>query len=149
MYKIRDATINDFDQVYGMAKKFYAMTTYPDQIPIDQASSFELFEGLLNTGFVLVAEEEGRLIGMMGVMIAPFMLNTNHLTATELMWWVEPDKRGSKIALSFLALAEERAQERGCTFLAMTKLRTSPDVVDRIYTASGYVDSESAYLKRL
>lgn len=43
---------------------------------------------------MLVAEDEGQLVGMVGLFAAPFMFNADAMAAYEVVWWVDQDAQG-------------------------------------------------------
>lgn len=150
MYKIRQAGPEDFAAVLPMAEKFYKSTDYySGGMDFDIPSILEYYILMLTSGFIMVAEEEEKLVGMLGCLITPFQLNRNHLMCTEAMWWVEPDYRGLSVAKDLKAASEKEAKEQGCTKIVMSSLRTSPEIVDQWYEKSGYVLTEKAFMRGL
>lgn len=149
MSDIRHGTMEDWPAVWRMSQDFYITTSYVADYPIDEASTYELYESLVTNGFVLLAEEDEQVFGMLGCLYSPFVLNTNIMLATELMWWVDPEHRKSPASLGLMHAAEEEAKEAGCRSITMSKLSTSPAVVARIYEANGYVEQDSSFVKEL
>ncbi len=49
---------------------------------------------LIDTGVMLLAEIDGTVVGMVGLVIAPFFFNRSRITAHEVVWWVHPDAQG-------------------------------------------------------
>lgn len=150
VYNIRKATPEDFSAVLPMAEKFYKSTDYYNEgMDFDIPSILEYYILMLTSGFVMVADEDGKLVGMMGCLVTPFQLNLNHVMCTEAMWWVDPDYRGLSIAKDLKLSAEAEAKELGCTKMVMSSLRTSPSIVDQWYENSGYVLTEKAFMRGL
>ncbi len=149
MYKIREAVLEDWPHVWRMAQQFFKLTNYPGNIHIDEASTYESFEKALNTGFVLLGTFEEVPIAMIGVYITPFILNSNVLQGTEVMWWVDEKHRGSSLASHLHSHAENKAHDAGCTMFVMSALANSPAVVNKYYEAQGYVQCEAAWAKEI
>lgn len=149
MFNIRRAVETDWPRIHAMAEQFYMMTENAKTVPADYATMYDLFSMLQREGFIYVADMEGEAVAMLGCLVSPHMLNSNHLVATEIMWWVEPEHRRSTLAAELMNHAEAEAGERGCTLITMTKLAQSSEVVDRIYVRRGYRNAEAAYVKEL
>lgn len=148
---IRKATGADFDSVMEMGAKFYAQTTYAEFAGYDISAAAILFDMMLCDGVLLVAEEAftGILVGVIGLIVTPFHFNHSHKSAHEVLFWVDPDRRGSMHGYSLLAAVDGACREAGAGLVQMLKLSTSPAIVDEMYERLGYVHSESAYTKVL
>lgn len=149
MYNIRKARPEDFMKVLPMAEKFWYTTTHSKTMEFDFNSILDYYLMMLDMGFVLIAEEEGNFIGMIGCFMQPFLLNKSHMVCTEAMWYVDEDYRGLRVAGDLLQKAEDEAKAAGCTKLVMSALSTSPAGLDRYYKRIGYEVSETAYLKEI
>lgn len=149
MYNVRLATPEDFHAILPMAEKFYNSTTFSKQLPFDVPSILEFYINMLQSGFVMVAEDEGNLVGMLGALVHPFHLNQNHLVATEGMWWVEPEYRGQRIAGDLMDAVERMAKTANCSLVVMAKLDTSPDGLGTYYESRGYKPTETSYIKEV
>lgn len=147
MSDIRYATMEDWPAVWRMSQAFYETTDYIKSFPIDEASTYELYESLVTNGFVFLATEGEEVFGMLGCLYSPFLLNTNIQIATELMWWVDAEHRKSPASLGLMDAAELEAEGAGCHAIVMSKLSTSPAVVARIYEARGYTEQDSSFVK--
>lgn len=146
VYNIRKAEPEDFPKVLPMAEKFYNSTAYSKDMEFDIPSILEHFILMLTRGFVLLAEEDGEAIGMLGCLVVPFQLNTNYLVCSEAMWWVEPAYRGLAVGSDLTKEAEIEAQIAGCHKTIMSSLADSP-IVDAYYESRGYVLAEKAYMR--
>lgn len=147
MYNVRVGTPEDFHQILPMAEKFYNSTSFSRVLPFDVPSILEFYIQMLNQGFVVVAEVEGKLVGMLGALVHPFHLNINHLVATEGMWWVEPEHRGLRVAGDMMDMMERMAKTAGCSLVVMAKLDTSPEGLGTYYESRGYKPTETSYIK--
>lgn len=67
--------------------------------------------------------------------------------ASETVWWISPDHRGTA-ATDMLAAYEGWAAEQGCAFAGMAALASFPRA-GTIYRRRGYREAETHYLKRL
>lgn len=149
MYKVRLATPEDFHAILPMAEKFYNSTSFASKIPFDVPSILEYYIHMLQQGFVVVAEDEEGLVGMLGATVHPFHLNVNHIVCTESMWWMEPEHREAGVAGQMMDMLERMAKTAGSTSVIVAKLDTSPPGLEHYYEARGYRAIESSYVKEL
>ena len=95
----------------------------------------EHFRGWLRSSHVLVAEEDGRILGVAA------LTDTGHVTLN----YVDPTARFRGVSRALLAAAEQRAKERGCRSCTLETTKTA----ERFYRAAGYVDQANDTGKRL
>jgi GNAT superfamily N-acetyltransferase len=141
---IRAATEADIPALVAMGCQFRAQTGYHAVIAesATQMATFcrQLLGGL---GTILVLEDEGVLVGMIGLHCGPHFLS-GEIAAGEVFWWVDPAHRGKGLRL--LRAAEAWAREQGATSLQMI----APDArVERLYERLGYRAIERTYQRRL
>jgi len=144
---VRLATESDLPAILDMGAKFHAFSG--ESVPYCRQSAESSARSIMVMGFVLVAEDGGKLVGMLGVLVAPLFFNFAHTMAQELMWWVDEDERGSGAALRLIRAAEAEAKTRGACRIHMLRLAASPEHVDRLYDRLGYRTGEVAHVKEL
>lgn len=141
---IRPAIRADVPRLVAMARAQLA-ATYGDAVA-DNPGQLEATVTLLVTtpaGAVFVADLDGAVVGMIGLVIAPHHCS-GLLTAGEVMWWLDPAARGGGRAL--LARAERWAAEAGARVIQMTApAGDQGDRVGRLYTRRGYRAIETSY----
>lgn len=147
--KVRIARVQDWPSIEPMARKFYDTTSYVNTIPYDKDTVQQLYLDMMKNGFIVVGEVDGVIVGMLGIMVVPFTLNRNYKVGTEIMWWVEPEYRHSRVALEMLDITEQVAKVDGCHLLSMSALDTSPPGVVKVYEKRGYKLQESSFTKEL
>lgn len=145
--KVRLATEQDLPAVVALGAHFHAFSG--DPVPYCHTSAEVSARGLLQMGFILLAERDDAPVGMIGVAVVPLFFNFQHQLAQELMWWVDDDGRGGGAALALLRRAETEARARGACRLQMIALANSPDHVTRIYERLGFQRRETAFSKDL
>lgn len=146
---IRPATEADVGAIVAMSAKFYATTSYRGFANMDEDTVADLVRTLIDTGVMLVAETRGQVIGMAGLFVGPFLFNRHHLGAYEVVWWVNPDDQGAGAGKALLASIDEACRAKGCTYIQMVTLSTSPPQAGAIYQRLGYQHSETSYTKVL
>ncbi|KRG60810.1 hypothetical protein ABB25_01060 [Stenotrophomonas koreensis] len=144
---IRNATLADVPAIVRMSAQFYPTTHYADWVAMDEDSVADLATGLIADHVFLVAERDGQLVGMAGVMLCPFLFNRNQLFAVEIVWWVAPEVRGTSIAHRLLRAIEQPCRDAGANRIQMVHMPNSPPQAAALYERSGYLESEISYTK--
>ena len=149
MYNIRLATEADWPLIAPMCRSFYDFSTY--DIPYDEASAKQQFDDIVRgNGEVVIAMLNEEAVGMIAFAVHPFPTNRNVLVGTEILWWVQPEHRGSVVAKELSRTMEAIAKIRyGASYTVMSKLSNSPPLVDRFYKRQGYKDMDTSYMKEL
>lgn len=146
---VRHATKSDIPRIVEMSEQFYATTAYPALAPLAKESAAGLALIMIETGVMLVAEHDGRVVGMVGLFIEPFTFNVTVTVATEIVWWVAPDAQGAGAGRELLAAIEPACKARGAHAIRMMCLASSPPQAAALYARMGYMPSEHAFTKRL
>ncbi len=147
MIEVRAATEADVGAIVGMSACFYATTSYAGFADFAPEAAESLARMMIADGVMLVAESEGQPVGMVGLIVAPFMFNAAHTMACEVVWWVNGDQRGSGAGIALLRAIEPACRERGCIAIQMVHLANSPPQAAMLYERMGYVHSESSFTK--
>lgn len=145
---IRDATQDDIPRLVEMGRQFFSVSGYPGFAEFDESSFRETLGKLMDgdDGTVLIADLDGRTVGMVGVFLFPFWFNRHHTTSTELFWWCE----GKGMGMELFKVGEAWAKDHGAKTMHMAALEAlRPDVLGALYRRVGYHAHERAYLKRL
>lgn len=141
---IREATEADVARIVEMGRRFRRETVY-QRVPENVAQMTWLAHGLIaaEAGTILVAERDGALIGMLGLLVYSNPIS-GEWTAGELFFWVEPEHRGYGVRL--LRRAEAWAVGHGASRIQM--IAPTPEV-ETFYARLGYAAVEVAYDKAL
>jgi GNAT superfamily N-acetyltransferase len=132
-----------------MSRKFYATTSYATLTPMSDDAVVALARMIVDTGVLLVAEVDGDVVGMVALMVLPFMFNPAIRTAHEVAWWVDPDERASGAGFALMRGLERACRDAGCKSIQMMCLPTSPCSAAAIYKRLGYAHTESCWTKEL
>ena len=146
--KIRQANKFDLPHVIDMLKKFRNAT------PIDMMKDCDNEEHvnkmyhhvLLGGGIALIAEDT-QPIGMIVGIIDRNIWDPNIKILRELVYWVEPESRGSsagyKLLLQYNKEAEKLVSENKIDLYTMTKMVNSPDLD---FARFGYKKTEEIWV---
>ncbi len=148
---IRPAVKDDIPSIVDMSKKFYAHTSYctASNIPMNDEDVEILAEHLINSGLMHVAELDSKVVGMIGLILMPFIFNSNFVHCGEVVWWVEPEAQSAGIGKALLLSIEAPAKAAGAVHIQMIDLISSGSHVAKLYEAFGYQLTERSYTKVL
>jgi GNAT superfamily N-acetyltransferase len=138
---IRAATLADLDALVEMGGRFISRSVYHDKLRQNPERMRDLATHLIDSqdGELFVAEEHGRLIGMIAVVAYADHI-TGDRTAGEVAWWVDEDHRG--VGLRLLRHAEQWARtQQATTFQMIAPTRD----VEQLYEHRGYQPIERIY----
>lgn len=139
---VRKATILDYKRIREMGVNF------AKSVPFSKYITEEKIETLLLS---CILESEDRIVlyspeaGFLAGFCSPFVYG-DVMAATELAWWVEEDKRNTKVGAELIEAFQTWAIEKKCKLLTMICL---DDELSKYYERKGYVLQERAYVKEL
>lgn len=145
----RPATVADLPQCVEMARKFHAFAGFEKLAPFCAGSTEATGRILMEHGAFLVADADGELVGMIGLMVSPVAHNHAYRYAVEMMWWVEPGERARGIGAALVDAAEDAVRAKGADKIMMVHLFNSPPAARALYEARGYHEAETVFLKVL
>ena len=130
-----------------MSEEFWQHTQFKE--PFDRDHTRCMVKMAYDHGLLGVADEDG-VCGFIAAIKSPLLASTSAFMATELAWWVNPDKRHSKIGLNLIQLLERLCIQQEVTYLSMVFMETSmPERVKTLYESLGYKLQETVYTKVL
>jgi GNAT superfamily N-acetyltransferase len=148
---IRLATPEDVPEIARLGGEFYAEAGWADIAEYradDCAATLGQMVGT-DAAILLVAEDEGEIVGMAGALTFPLYFNASHRAAQELFWWIKPGLRNG-IGSRLLDTLETEARAKGCSSLIMIALdKVNPEATGRLYRRRGYRASEHSWIRRL
>lgn len=161
MTRIREATRDDLAGVRRLALNFIRGTNYRTVPELEAAFGDATIEHALTHGVIFVGTDasaddphdrragEERLVGMIAGAWEP--TNTGGALVSELVWWVEPAYRKTRLGPNLLRCLEDWTRQKGCHVLKMVAPAESPDhcPVATYYKRLGYTPIETAFIKRL
>jgi GNAT superfamily N-acetyltransferase len=147
---IRHATPNDLPDIVKMGVQFWNESIYHDALgPATKEGLADVAQLLMsgNDRALFVADEDGDLIGMIGMAIYPHPVQRGRI-ASEVTWWVDPDSRGTA-GVRLLRHAEEWAREQPDVQVLQVGAPDGEDDLESLVMAKGYQRLESSFSKRL
>lgn len=146
---IRIATSLDVPSIVEMSKQFYPETPYwtHHKIEFCDETVTDLVARLVKMGIFAVAEEEGKLVGMLGTHIVPFLFNAAETVCIEAIWWVHPDFRKGGIGVDLIKKVDQLRKLRGCKTFQMMRVAGTNPALDRLLIGLGFEPSEYCLTK--
>lgn len=146
---IRPATEADMPKILEMSMRFYPITSYwtKSKMELDVEHVSVLILGLIENGMMHVAEIEGKVVGMIGLVVMPFLFNPAYTTAGEIIWWVEPKHWSEGIGRALLQSVTPQAAKMGIRNIQMIDLANSPAQAGKLYESEGYELTERVWTK--
>jgi RimJ/RimL family protein N-acetyltransferase len=141
---LKIATIEDFDEIKRMGLNFLEASPYKEYYSEEAVMALihDTLESSPTERVIIIKPGEGFVVGM----VTPFLFGTDPL-ATEIAWWVEPDKRGDGVGAELHQALEYWAKNiANCKFISMASL---DETVEEYYKKNGYKLYERAYMKVL
>ena len=147
MVAIRQATPADMPAILVMAERFYRTTSYAAFADFDPESVEAIAAVMIEAGVMLLAVDGDEPVGMVGLLVGPFLFNRSLQTAHEVVWWVNPEAQGAGAGKALLAAIEPACGVFGVAAIQMMHMSNSPPQAAAIYERMGYAHSESSYTK--
>ena len=145
---IRRATADDIPSLLVLGEQFADFAPFGIEYSPEGTAAF--ITALLDAGLVLVAEQDGVVIGGLLGALAPLWYSPATLAASELAWWVAPEHRGGRSAIQLLKGFESWARECGAKLVVLSDLRVGDDYpAGQLFERLGYRVSERAHTKEI
>lgn len=145
---IRSATAADVPRIVELGSRSLVDGPYKDMLKDtpEKSAQFALQVIEKSSGKVLLYVNDAfKVCGLLGFIIFPHPF-TGELTATELMWYVEPEERAGGGAIKLLWEAEKEAKAMGATRMGVTAPTAE---VGALYSRFGYRQVEVTFMKEL
>lgn len=143
------ATEADWDEVLRMAHEFHIFSPY-NGIPFEESKVRAIFDRYLEDPtkvIVILGVKDGTPVGVI-VGVVDELYFSKVLTAGEIIWWVDPPQRGTRLSKDMFNAFEHWGWKMGAKFLNVVNTQETTDL-SRFYEQQGYHLAESNYVKEL
>lgn len=150
MVKVRAATEDDLPAILEMGRALHAESPRYAAMSYNEAKVEALALRVIPTGGTLVAEKDGKIIGMLAGYVAEHWFSDDKV-ASDFTFYIRPEhRRTGKAALLLVRAFERWAVERGAKDI-MPGVSTQIDVerTTRFFEKLGYTVYGNALLKRV
>ena len=138
--------IADALQIMEAAHDFIDRMDFTAFFPKDERQLVDAVSRIVMADFVetLIAEHEGKIVGILGMTYLPHLWNQDLIHAEEIFWW------GAKNApkttgMRLLKFARKQAEKHGAGMITFRMMTSSPKKLSRIYNKMGLVEIETTY----
>lgn len=131
---VREADFSaDMDAILYGAGEFAKLFNRPDLISSveNMNDAIRFLVGLPGVG-VFLAESDGRCVGGLGFIVAPYIWDREKLACDELFWWCESNAPKTA-ALMLLNAFKRKVDQSGAKIFSLHRLMSSPEGVDKAY----------------
>jgi hypothetical protein len=145
---IRAATTDDVSDIVRLGSQSLIDGPYAGMLKDTPEQSAKLAIEVIeksNGKILLYQNDAGKVAGLLGFLVFPHYF-TQEPTATEVMWYVEPNERKEGGAIKLLWEAEKQAKEMGATRMGFS---APNEEVGKLYGRFGYRKLEVTYMKEL
>lgn len=155
MYTLKLATIDDIDRLIVAAHKAYTVSPYLKLVTFDPNRITTMIHTLVNLGYnhsIILYAEDNDTKGIIGILAATstFTLVGLEPIAAELMWWVSPEAKKTRLALQLVKGLEFWARKLKLTGIAMSNMENNyTKSTEKFYSILGYRRTESTFFKSL
>jgi predicted N-acetyltransferase YhbS len=150
--EIREAQPNDLNALLDMGREFFEHSGNAKFTTFDEPSLTATLIGLMSgvpNGCVLVAELDGKVVGMAGCVVFPFYANFSTSIGQEVFFWVSPAHRGV-VGDALLDELEDTAMRKGAKVFINANIAGERDkAFARYYRRRGCVPAEQTHIKVL
>lgn len=144
---IRDAAESDLPRIVEMTQAFIRETAWGERVADNPEHFTAAARRVMDEGRMFLAEaEDGNVVGMLAGYVF-FHPVTGQRIGAELIWWVDPDARGSGAGRTLFEAAETWAREEGATAMQFSAYRD--ERLEELYRRLGYAPYEVVFQKEL
>jgi hypothetical protein len=138
---IRQATMDDIEDVLEWGRKFHAYSPWGKRVPINEPDWRATVTNLLQSDEAAVFVSDG---GFCGGLIFPMYFNHDFRIAQEFFWFADHD--GTALREAF----ESWAKDHGASAIQMSCIADDREkAVRRLFRQSGYAATETALMKEI
>ena len=153
-YNIRHATPEDDDLIVICARNAFEESPYVGLNTFSEERVRKTIEFLRSLGknkaIMLVAETpDKQIVGLFGAMVSFTTMGLEE-TAMEVLWWVHPIARKTRLSITLIDAFEFWAGKLGITKLVLGSMENShANAIQRFYEKKGYKFTERTYFKEI
>jgi len=145
---IRKAELKDIDAVVELTKDFFEESISDYGLTLDDITIRETISNYIKNLVGIVAEDEGKVIGVIGGMLLPSIFNKNQLIGQETVWYVQKNYRNGSVGLKLIKSFEDECKSRGTDLIIMGLMgNLNTEILDKYYKKRNYKLLEREYIK--
>lgn len=148
-HSLKLATESDWPEVLRMSKAFHSFSPYQG-IPFQETKVRKIFDRYLEDPtkiIVILGIKDSQTVGVI-VGVIDELYFSEVLTAGEIIWWVDPPERRTRLSKNLFDAFEYWGRKMGAKFLSCVNTSDTTDLA-RFYVKNGYHLAESNYIKEI
>ena len=146
---IRKGEYKDIEGVKELIKEFFQESLAWYKISLDDETITETMKSFVDKHISFVAEENGKIIGVIAGIISPSIFDKRQLFAQEAIWYVTKKARGI-VGFKLIKVFEEECRKLGAKMISMICMSNlNFDILDRFYKNDGFALLENHYIKEV
>ena len=149
---VRAATRDDMPEIIVMGEQFHILSGMKDMGAFDATSLENTIVAMIDgpvSGFVLVAESDGEVVGMTAGILFPLYFNLSLKGCQELFWYCKPDSRKGAGRLLLDELEAEASRRGADVFMTAALAGLRDGAIARVYERRGYRPVENTFIRKL
>jgi len=145
---IRKAEIKDVIAIGELTRKFFKESLSDYGLRLDDETIQETLTNYINNLIGIIAEQDGRVVGVIGGLVTPSIFDKSQLIGQETVWYVDPKYRRGTTGIKLICAFEDECKVRGADLIVMVHMgNLYADVLDRYYKKRNYKLLERDYIK--
>lgn len=152
-YNIRHAEEKDFEKISLAVHEAFKESPYVNQYTYSKLRVLSILQHMHRLGkqgaILLVAEKNEEIVGLFLAMVS-FTSAGLEPIASEILWWVSPEARKTRLSITFIQAFEFWANKLGVSKLVLGSMENEhTGAIDKFYKKRGYQLTERTYFKEL
>jgi hypothetical protein len=145
---IRLAKFDDVQELLDTGEQFFNLGDMGPRITYDKVVLCKTLINLITDDNCCLFVDD-KLQGVIAGVVSPMWFSDN-LMGQELLWWVNPEARHSKVGFQLMNKLIKWFEDKGVAAYSMYSLEHSnPEQMDRIYKRKGFTQTEHTYTRIL
>lgn len=144
---IRRAKSKDIDQLVVLCAEYYENLPHSKVVPMDSEHMRAIIEATLERGIAQVAVEGDKVLGMMLMILSPYLVNPKFMSASDWVFYVSPEARNKGYGSRLIKQCEHVAKQQGVTFFNLAHM--GGKAAEALYVQGGYDKTETLFTKEL
>lgn len=151
MIKYRRARKGDITELVKLTDDFRkTLTEYnANTTEYDPEHVAVIIDTVIDAGIAQVAEEDGKIVALLLMVLAPSPFNRSVVIASELCFYVDPEHRRGGVGTRLLKNGFNIAKQLGCDHFNMIHMITGGERASPLYEKYGFEPKEVIYSKEI
>lgn len=146
---IRKAKYSDISNILSLIDEFRKEGLNNHSLSFDNETLIETIIEIIKNHIILVIDSNG-IKGCIAGLVGSSMFDKNQIIASERMWFVNKNYRGSKESLYLFKQFELECLKNKVSLITMVHLsNVMPEKVKNIYLKNNYKQTETHYIKKI